>query len=90
MEHKIKTLAEAITNTHTKHLVQDHINKLHFADNHLIIFVDNAGPLHEFEEKETDHHLKAALEKIYGEDITYEFKIEKHGSKRDLGEQRFI
>ena len=90
MEHKIKALVEAINNTHIKDLVQNHVNNLHFEDKHLIIFVDNAAPLHEFETEETDDHLKPVLEKIYGENITYEFRIEKYGRKRDLGAHKYV
>lgn len=79
MEHKIKELAEAITNAHAKHLVQSHVKELHFENEHLTIYIDNAGPLHELEWEEMDHHLKSALEKVYGEDITYELKLFKDG-----------
>ena len=33
MEHKIKELAEAITNSHTSDLVQSHVKELKFEDN---------------------------------------------------------
>jgi hypothetical protein len=82
MEHGIKALAEAITHTHTKNLIQSHVKELHFENNHLIIFVDNAAPLHEFETKEIDHHLQKGIGKLYeeeGEDITYELRI--HGGE---------
>lgn len=81
MEHKIKTLAEAITNAHTKHLVQSHVKELAFNEEtrHLIIYVDNAGPLHELSDEECDHHLNSALEKVYGDDITYELKMHHSG-----------
>jgi len=79
MEHKIKALAEAITHSHTKKLIQTHVKGLVFNEEakHLIIFVDNAHPLHELAEENEDHHLKNGLEKIYGKDITYEVKM--HG-----------
>lgn len=81
MEHKIKTLAEAITHTHTKSLIQTNIKELAFDDEsrHLVIYVDNAGPLHELSTEEGDHHLKSGLEKVYGEDITYELKMHSDG-----------
>ncbi len=76
MEHQIKKLAEAITNTQTKNLIQGHAKELEFNEEarHLTIHMDNAGPLHELEEEETDHHLRSGLEKVYGKDITYELK----------------
>ncbi|MBN1258785.1 hypothetical protein JXA05_03435 [Candidatus Peregrinibacteria bacterium] len=77
MEHQIKALAELITHAHTKHLVQTHVKELHFENKHLVIYVDNAAPLHEFTENENDKHLKKALEERYGEDITYEVKLHK-------------
>lgn len=79
MEHKIKVLAEAITHNHTKKLIQTHVKGLVFNEEakHLIIYVDNAGPLHQLVTDKEDHHLKNGLEKIYGEDITYEIKM--HG-----------
>ena len=81
MEHKIKALAETITHTHTKNLIQGHVKELEFNEDarHLTIHVANAGPLHELETDEMDHHLKSALEKVYGEDITYELKLFKGG-----------
>jgi len=81
MEPHIKQLAEAITNGHTKNLVQSHVKELVFNEEgkHLVIYLDNAGPLHELEGDECDHHLKSGLEKVYGEDITYELKMHKPG-----------
>ena len=88
MEHKIKTLAEAITNGQTKNLVQSHVKELVFNEEtqHLMIYVDNAGPLHELEEEEGDHHLKNGLEAVYGEEITYELKM--HGEGRHEREKK--
>ena len=82
MDHKVKELAEAITNAHTKHLVESHVKGLHFKDNHLVIYVDNAGPLHELETEEVDHHLQKGMEKVYG-DITYEIKLDKSGGMHE-------
>jgi hypothetical protein len=83
MEHEIKKLADAVTNKHIKNLVLSHVDELHFENNHLIVYVDNAGPFHELEGEEGEHHLKSAMEKVYGEDITYEFKIYKEGIPHD-------
>lgn len=79
MEHQIKKLAEAITHNHTKKLIQTHVKALVFNEEtrHLSIFVDNAHPLHELAEKKEDLHLKAGLEKVYGDDITYDIRM--HG-----------
>ena len=82
MEHKIKELAEAITNTHTSNLVQSHVKELKFENNHLTIYVDNAGPLHELEGDECDHHLQSGMEKVYG-DITYELKLAEGGGMHE-------
>ena len=77
MEHQIKALAELIAHEHTKHLVKTHVRELHFENKHLIVYVDNAAPLHEFKEKGNDQQLEKALNKLYGEDITYEVKLYK-------------
>lgn len=82
MEHKIKVLAEAITNTHTSDLVHGHVKELKFEDNHLTIYIDNAGPLHELESEEYDHHLQSGMEKVYG-DITYELKLSESGGTHE-------
>jgi hypothetical protein len=82
MEHKIKELADAITNTHTKNLVQSHVKGLHFENEHLIIYVDNAAPLHELETDECDHHLQGGMEKVYG-DISYELRLDKPETPHD-------
>jgi hypothetical protein len=86
MEHKIKMLAEAITSAHTKNLIQAHVKELNFNEEsqHLIIVLDNAGPLHELSDEEGTHHLVSGLEKIYGENITYQFKLQSdEGSGRE-------
>jgi len=75
MEHKIKTLAEAITHEKLKKLVISHVRELTLENNHLVIFVDNAAPLHEMEEKSMDDYLKAALEKVYDPTTTYELRL---------------
>lgn len=75
MNHEIKALAEAITNGHTKSLVQSHVKELRLENEHLTIFVDNAGPLNEFLTEDIDHHLKSGLEKVYDPEITYELKL---------------
>ena len=76
MEHQIKALAEATTNGHTKGLIEAHVNRLEFneQEKHLVIIADNAGAVHELSNKEGDHHLQNAMEKVYG-DITYEVKL---------------
>ncbi|MFH0820268.1 MAG: hypothetical protein V1908_00690, partial [Candidatus Peregrinibacteria bacterium] len=52
--------------------------ELKLTDGHLVIFVDNAGPLHELSSKELDPHLLKGLEKVYGAEITYELKPFHH------------
>ena len=86
MNPKIKELADAITNTHTKNLVQSHVKELHFENDHLIIYVDNAAPLHELEGEECDHHLQSGMEKVYG-DITYELKLHHGGGMHEREKQ---
>ena len=83
MEHQIKELTEAITNTHAKHLVESHVKELKFENEHLTIYVDNAHPLHELENSEMDHHLQNGMEKVYGKDITYELKLLKDGGMHE-------
>ncbi len=75
MNHEIKALTEAITNSHTQSLVQSHVKELRLEDNHLVIFVDNSGPLQKLSSDELDHHLKSGLEKVYDPEITYELKL---------------
>ena len=81
MEHQIKLIAEAITSNHARSLVQAHVKELNFDEEtrHLVIYVDNAGPLHELSDEEGDHHLNRGLEAVYGKDITYELKL--HGEQ---------
>lgn len=86
MEHQIKALAEAITNGHIKNIVQTNVKELRFNEEtrHLTIYVDNAGPLHELESEEGDHHLNSGLVKVYGDDITYELKLHgEHAHERE-------
>jgi hypothetical protein len=90
MEHQIKKFAEVMTNSKAQHLIKTHVRSLLFENNHLIIFVDNTAPLHEFNNPEMDVHLNKGIGEIYGEDITYEFKLNKpenNDKKEELGQQ---
>jgi hypothetical protein len=84
MEHKIKALADAITHVHTRSLIQTHVRDMVFNEEtrHLVIYVDNAAPMHELQTDEGDHHLNSGLSEIYGDDITYEVKIH-HDAKNE-------
>lgn len=75
MEHQIKKLAEAITHAKLQKLVISHVKELLLENNHLIIFVDNAAPLHEMSEKSMNEYLKKGLEKVYDPAITYELRV---------------
>ncbi len=77
MEHEIKVLKETITNHKVAEMIASDVKELRFENNHLTIYVDNAHVLHELSTEENDHHLQSALNKIYGEDITYEVKLMK-------------
>jgi len=89
MEHQIKLLAEAMASEHAKHLIKAHVRELHFENNHLIVYVDNTAPLHEFEDPKMNAHLKKGMEKIYGDNITYEYKLHKadkpHEREKEVG-----
>ena len=91
MEPQIKAVAEAITHKKTRSLVESHVKELAFNEGtrHLVVFMDNAGPLHELSDKENDHHLQKALEDVYGDDITYELKVHKGIKPLDRGERFF-
>jgi hypothetical protein len=93
MEQVIKTLVEAITHTHTKNLIESHVTKLAFDEDsqHLIIYVDNAAPLHELDSDELDVHLNKGLVAVYGNTITYDLKLNHAGgSDRERGMGRGI
>ena len=87
MEHQIKAIVAAITHEHTKSLIITHLKGLKFENKHLTLFLDNVAPLHELSAKGLDEHLRKGLEKVYGEDITYELKPFHHHvtSDRDKG-----
>ena len=88
MEHQIKTLIEAIEHAPLKHLATSHVKELLLENNHLIIFVDNAAPLHELKHKTMDEHIKKALEKIYDPSITYEYRTTHIHNKPDHHQDR--
>ncbi len=69
-------IIQTITNEKLKKLIQSHVRELALDEEtkHLVIFVDNAAPLHELNSGEMDEHLKKGLEKVYDPDITYEMK----------------
>lgn len=83
MEHKLKALAEAAESPKLKQLIKSHVKELKLENNHLVIFVDNATPLHELSEKRMDASLKNALEKVFDPSITYEVRLSHIHDKPD-------
>ncbi len=77
MEHQLKLLAEAITHHEARALVKAHVKEIEQTGKHLVVYVENAGPLHELSKPENDEALRKGLEKLYGEDLTYEVKVYK-------------
>lgn len=78
MEHKLKLLAEAAEGHNLKSLITSHVKELALENGHLIVYVDNAAPLHELSEKGMDEQLRKALEKIFDPSITYELRLHKN------------
>lgn len=51
---------------------------------HLVIYLDNQGPLHEMDKGEMDDHLRKGLEKIYDDPkLTYELKLYKKNTTHE-------
>ena len=92
MEHEIKKLADAVESIRAKKIIENHVKALHFENKHLTVYVDNAHPLHEIKDEKMDHHMRVGMEKVYGPDITYEFKIHKphsvHEREKAIGHDR--
>ena len=75
MEHQIKQIVEACSHAKTQKLIENHLVEILLHDQHLVLLIDNAAPLHELSQEENDEHLKKALEAVFGEDLTYELKL---------------
>ena len=83
MEHKLKLLAESAEGPNLKRLIVSHVKELALENGHLIVYVDNTAPLHEFSDKKMDEQLKKALEKIFDPSITYEIRVQKNTQQID-------
>jgi hypothetical protein len=79
MHHDIKLLVEATEHEKLKKLLESHVKELTYEkeSKHLVIYVDNATPLHELDDKEMNEPLRKCLEKVYDVDSTYEIRIFK-------------
>lgn len=82
MNPNIKALYQAVGNTHLKKSIQTHVKEIKLKSvknkNHLVIYLDNIGPLHEMDSGEMEEHLQKGLEKLYEDPkLTYELKLYK-------------
>ena len=77
MEHNIKKFAEVITHGRTRDLFRGHVKGIDHANEHVVIYVDNAGPMRELRDKRGDEQIKKAVDQVCGENCTYELKLYK-------------
>lgn len=77
MKHEIKRFTEVITHGYTQDLFRGHVKEIDHANNHVVIYVDNAGPMRELEDKRSDTQIKKAVDYVCGENCTYELKLYK-------------
>lgn len=77
MKHDIKKFVEVITHGHTQDLFRGHVKGIDHTNDHVVIYVDNAGPMRELEDERSDEQVKKAVDYICGEECTYEFKLYK-------------
>lgn len=89
MDHVIKAFAQHITRKRTYNIVYENVVEIVYKDGHVVIFVDNAGPLHELEESQHDAQIKKAIDQIYGEESTYELKLIKSNKTHERANQAF-
>ena len=77
MKHDIKKFVEVITHGYTQDLFRGHVKEIDHANDHVVIYVDNAGPMRELEDKRSDEQVKKAVDNICGKECTYELKLYK-------------
>ncbi|HIP49855.1 MAG TPA: hypothetical protein EYG99_00195 [Candidatus Pacebacteria bacterium] len=77
MKHNIKKFAEVITHGRTRDLLRGHVKGIDHTNEHVVIYVDNAGPMRELGDGRSDEQIKKAVEQVCGENCTYELKLYK-------------
>ena len=85
MHHDIKLLVEATDHNKLKKILESHVKELAYDEEakHLVIYTDNATPLHELDDKEMDEPLRKCLEKVYDADTTYEIRLFKERQEHE-------
>lgn len=90
MDHAIKEFAQNITHKRTHDIVYENVVEIVHTDGHVVIFVDNAGPLHELKESQHDKQIAKSINHIYGSDSTYEIKLVKPNTTHEREKKTFI
>lgn len=89
MKHEIKQFIQTITHKRTRTLLQSHVVEIQYKNKHVVISIDNAGPLRELGDKKHDEQIKKSIDQIYGEDSTYELKLAKSNVIHERANQVF-
>lgn len=77
MKKEIKQFMNVITRKRTQDLFHENITDVVHKGDHVVFYVDNAGPLHELNDPSHDAQIKKAVDHVCGEGCTYEVKIAK-------------
>jgi hypothetical protein len=87
MKHDIKVFALAITHGHTRDLISEHVKEINHKNDHVVIYVDNAGPLRKLRDNKGDEQIKKAVDQVCGQNCTYETKLYKPDVRHEREKQ---
>jgi hypothetical protein len=78
MKQEINNFVRVITRKRTRDIFYNNVTNISRKDDHVVVYVDNAGPLHELNDAAHDAQIKKAVDQICGEECTYEVKMAKN------------
>ncbi len=78
MKHSIKKFMQLITHKRTQDIFYSNVVDIVSKNEHVVIFVDNVKPVHELSRSKHDEQIKKVIDRIYGEQFTYEVRLVKN------------
>lgn len=74
---------QAITHKRTQDIFYENVVDISQSGEHVVIWVDNAGPRRELAQQEHDDQIVKAIDHVCGEKCTYEIKLAKSNTTHE-------
>ena len=83
MKNTIKKFVQTITHKRTSDLFHENVVDISREGDHVVFWVDNAGPRRELSHGKHDQQIKKAVDAVCGEQCTYEVRLVRPNGRHE-------